>query len=800
MFFSKASISISMSSFTTLLLLFSLLLFTPQLSALNRDGLLLLSFKYSILNDPLSALSDWNYDDDTPCSWNGVTCMGFPDLSNSTTSSRVISLVLPGARLLGSIAPDVGLLEHLRHLDLSDNFLNGTLPASLFNASSSPPPELRLLSLANNEISGEIPDAFGNATGLRLLNLSDNALTGRVPPSLSLAPNISVVSLRNNFLSGWLSAGGGGFAQVQVLDLSSNLLNGSLPADLVGSSTTTSTSSIQYLNLSSNRFSGEIPSELGTRMPAAAVVDFSFNNLTGGIPSAAAFLSQKPAAFAGNPDLCGKPLRSYCVIPSTLSNPPNVSAANPPESPPAFAAIPKTTVDQGGGGSDEAESGRGTGREGGFTPATIAAIVIGDLGGVGLLVVAFLYAYHVKKRNQQKGVEAKKAPATAAAAAAPPCESRAHGGLSCCLRKKDNDGQEESAENSSSSETDEDGGDEEEGKRGKAQGKQRATLVTVDGDTELEMETLLKSAAYILGATGTTIVYKAVLSDGTALAVRRIGECGAVEKLKDFKVLVRSIARVRHPNVLRIWGFYWAPDEKLLIHDYAANGSLANISSSKKMGSSSPFNLNWEARLKIARGLARGLAYIHEKKSVHGNIKPSNILLGSDMEAKIGDFGLDRLLSGGRPGSSARLFGSKRSMHSQSSLPESSPVPGASPLGVAGSSSSAPYQAPESLKNLKPNAKCDVYSFGVVLLELVSGRVFSEEELGQWNAGVVVAEERNRILRMADPALRGEVEGRREEALLSCFKLGFSCAAAAPQRRPAMKDAAVLLDRLTFQF
>jgi hypothetical protein len=106
--------------------------------------------------------------------------------------------------------------------------------------------------------------------------------------------------------------------------------------------------------------------------------------------------------------------------------------------------------------------------------------------------------------------------------------------------------------------------------------------VTVDDDGELEMETLLKASTYILGATISSIVYKVVLADGTALAVRRIGESRGTEKLKDFEAQVCVVARFRHPNILWLRGFYWGADEKLLIHDYAPNGSLANIAFSNK--------------------------------------------------------------------------------------------------------------------------------------------------------------------------------------------------------------------------
>lgn len=107
-------------------------------------------------------------------------------------------------------------------------------------------------------------------------------------------------------------------------------------------------------------------------------------------------------------------------------------------------------------------------------------------------------------------------------------------------------------------------------------------LVTIEGgdQPELELETLLKASAYILGASGPSIVYKAVLENKTELAVRRIGKC-RVLKMRDFESQVRAIAKVRHPNLVRVRGFYWGDDEKLVIYDYVSNGSLATTNTSK---------------------------------------------------------------------------------------------------------------------------------------------------------------------------------------------------------------------------
>lgn len=187
---------------------------------------------------------------------------------------------------------------------------------------------------------------------------------------------------------------------------------------------------------------------------------------------------------------------------------------------------------------------------------------------------------------------------------------------------------------------------------------------------------------------------------------------------------------------------------------------------------------------------------------MHGNIKPSNILLNSDLDPIISDFGLDKLMLGNMinhkgSGSARGYFGSLKSGAAREGLNDVLPPVVGSPVATSSSSAGgalSPYHAPESLKNLKPNPKWDVYSFGIVLLELLTGRVYSERELAdQWTAGSLMGE-KNRVLVMVDAAIRAEVEGR-EDALQACLKLGFSCASFVPQRRPTMKEALQVLDK-----
>ncbi|KAL1133227.1 hypothetical protein V6Z11_A12G024500 [Gossypium hirsutum] len=894
--------------FSFLLLVF---LMVPTL-ALNTDGVLLLSFKHAILSDPLSVLQSWNLDDKTPCAWTGVTCteIGLPGTPDRL---RVTSLVLPNSHLLGSISEDLGHIQHLRHLDLSSNNFNGILPSSIFNST-----ELQVLSLSGNLISGSLPETIGALASLQLLNLSHNALAGKVPENLTALQNLSVVSLKGNYLSGNIPSG---FDSVEVLDLSSNLLNGSLPLDLGGVH-------LNYLNLSYNKISGSISPEFAKKLPQNATIDLSFNNLSGAIPESVALLNQKMEFFSGNIDLCGKPLKTLCAVPSTLSTPPNMSQSISP----AIAVIPnfKDIIVQNFGKdlwlkmdtnnhplihyhqqpitnnnnplpilshfltnlhlglkftklniivnssnwitSSKRLSGANQSRipikskqclnlyagitlvnisagffsvatllitmspcvtlvstpvtssspnniqnqaRGSLKPGTIAAIAVADLAGISILGMIILYVYQLKKLKdhlddpstaatscnvlkQPKVIVSKTnvelrtkmppSPPSSSSSSSPSCS------CSCsCMKLKLI---EASETNSSDSDLEE--------KNQVINVNQRpGKLVTVDGETELELETLLKASAYILGTSGWSIVYKAVLENGTAFAVRRIGE-SSVERLKDFESRVRMIAKLRHPNLVKIRGFYWGDTEKLVIYDYASNGSLACTTTAyRRSGSSSVWHLPLEACLKIARGVARGLAYIHEKKQVHGNIKPTNILLDSNMEPIISDLGLDRLLSRNgatyKPNnsSSIRFLSSQRSTASRDA-PSDHPTTPTNPSPHAAATCSTPYQALESLKNHKPNPKWDVYSFGMILLELLSGRVLSTGELEQWAvAAASIEEEKNRAVRLGDMAIKGDMEGK-EEAILTFFRLGFSCVSVVPQKRPSMKEAVQILEKITW--
>ncbi|KAI4387866.1 hypothetical protein MLD38_000257 [Melastoma candidum] len=604
------------------------------------------------------------------------------------------------------------------------------------------------LSLRGAGLIGSIPNDVGMMEYLAALDLSSNSFNGSLPVTL-FNSSTKYVNLSGNSLWGAIPSDFG--SSLEVLDLSLNQLNASLPANAAGGT------SLSYFNVSHNMISGRIPLGFASKFPENATIDLSFNNLSGSIPESSSWDDRKSDLFTGNAGLCGKPLRILCSVPSTLSTPPNSSATA--TATPAIAVIPKPTDSAAGASSNP---GNPIGR---LRAGTIVGIAVGDLAGVGAIAIVILYAYQTRKSKlatasasdeMSKGAAKQKGHCGQQPTKSDPIQS------SCpCLRA----GKEETSEYSTTSES----GDDNERKDSQELG----VLTMVDGETQMKADTLLKAMAYMLGSSASSIVYKAVLENGVTYAVRRIGEC-RVRKLKEFENAVRAIEKVRHPNVVRVRGFYWGKDEKLLICDYAPNGSLASVIANGytwRNTSSSQAHLTLEARLKIARGVARGLAYIHEKKLVHGRIKPSNILLSSEDDPLIGDLGLERL-----------VCGFAESTNSSSSGPQSGQL-----LRTASHKRvNNPYQPPEARESASPwTSKQDVYSYGVVLLELLTGRPVSDAEI-VWD--------RTRAMEMVEAGIREEA-ARGEEAYVACFEVGMRCAGSAPQRRPGMKEVAQVIEK-----
>ncbi|KAK7259024.1 hypothetical protein RIF29_24618 [Crotalaria pallida] len=208
---------------------------------------------------------------------------------------------------------------------------------------------------------------------------------------------------------------------------------------------------------------------------------------------------------------------------------------------------------------------------------------------------------------------------------------------------------------------------------------------------DLELATSRFSKDNVIGEGGYGVVYRGQLINGTHVAVKKIlNNVGQAEK--EFRVEVEAIGHVRHKNLVRLLGYCIEGTHRMLVYEYVNNGNLEQWlhGAMRHHG-----YLTWEARIKILLGTAKALAYLHEAiepKVVHRDIKSSNILIDSDFNAKVSDFGLAKLLGAGKSHVTTRV------------------------MGTFG------YVAPEYANTGLLNEKSDVYSFGVLLLEGITGR------------------------------------------------------------------------------
>ncbi|KAL1556082.1 receptor protein kinase-like protein ZAR1 [Salvia divinorum] len=705
------------------------LIFCLRVFSLNPDGLSLLSLKSAV--DAASAaafFSDWNEDDATPCRWTGITCTNV----SGSDDPRVVGISLAGRNLRAYIPSELGSLIHLRRLNLHGNNFNGAIPDQLFNASS-----LHSIFLYGNNLSGSLPPSLCSIPRLRILDFSNNSLSGQLPKLLQNCRQLRRLILARNKFSGQIPLGiFPELANLEQLDISENEFNGSIPNDMGELKSLSGT-----LNLSYNHFGGKIPKGLGD-LPLTVSFDLRGNDLSGQIPQTGSFSSQGPTAFLDNPSLCGFPLQRSCKNSSSDS------------------------VEYGLVEND------GVGGRKGLRPGMIVLISVAD--AVGVAVVGLVVIYVCWKRKDSRGCsctgKGKLGGNEHARCCAFPCI--VFGGF------PSNDSEVESEKGGGS------GGGGDSGRMSGGVGD----FVAIDKGFTFELDELLRASAYVLGKSGLGIVYKVVLGNGVPVAVRRLGE-GGEQRYKEFVAEVQAIGRLKHPNVVKLRAYYWAPDEKLLISDFIPNGSLASALRGKAGQQSS--SLSWSIRLEIAKGAARGLAYLHEcsqRKFVHADVKSSNILLDNDYQPYVSDFGLNRLITitGNKPTSSGGFIG------------------GTFPYLKAPQSEKVnTYRAPEArIPGAQPTQKWDVYSIGVVLIELLTGKSPEISPTSSTSTDILDLvrwvrkgfEEESPLSDLVDPSLLQEVEAKKE--VLGVFHVALACTEGDPDARPQMKTVSENLEKI----
>ncbi|KAI3455751.1 hypothetical protein Pfo_012414 [Paulownia fortunei] len=524
----------------------------------------------------------------------------------------------------------------------------------------------------------------GYVWGLQLENMN---LKGQIDVN-SLVPLrfLRTLSFMDNSFEGimpdWRKLGA-----LKSLFLSNNHFSGQVPEDAFRGMT-----SLKKVHMANNNFTGHIPASLespklielrlennqftGT-IPAISsehlkVLNVSNNQLEGPIP--APLINMDPSSFSGNKALCGKPLESACD-----------PTFPPPDLEPSLHDSP-----------DKNNS----------SPATrIAIIVTSVIVGLFLIIIVLLLLLYRRRRSRRS-----RTPQLGRAVSAPDGETNVSVAVDCTHV----------------------GGMNGSGKpMRKSEQQQPGKLSFVSEDREkFDLQDLMRASAEVLGSGNFGASYKAVLVDGEALVVKRFKQMNSIEK-EDFHEHMRRLGRLKHPNLLPLVAYLYRKEEKLLVFDYVHNGSLAAHLHHGKHSSVEQGGLTWATRLKIIKGVAKGLVYLQNELPsltvAHGHLKSSNVLLDKDFNPVLMDYALVPVVNSSQ----------------------------AHQILVA-------YKSPEYAQHGRTSKKTDVWCLGILILEILTGKNLAQ------GSGADLAGWINAIVRKKAQNCRREMEKLLQIAIVCC--------------------------------
>ncbi|KAK9116813.1 hypothetical protein Sjap_015760 [Stephania japonica] len=623
-------------------------------------------------------------------------------------------LELSSNQLAGSLTQSIGQLYSLHYLDLSINKLIGSIPATIGNMTN-----VQEIGLSSNQLVGSLPQSIGQLKSLSSLDLSSNYLTGPIPTTIGTMLNLSQLHLSSNQLVGSIPQSIGQLKSLRSLDLSSNQLVGSIPQSigqlkylfyldlssnqLVGS-LPQSIGQLKYLfslHLSTNKLTGPIPTTIGD-MSSLILLYLRENQINGSIPEELWKLVQLEELDLSLNHLSGDLPKSYCSVYSLSFFNLSQNKIKSPFLPNGFLPYqPRVLLNNG----DCVEASKvedlrypstfGTENINKRKPKRLIIIVLATTLSVFVLIGVFLGStrrWNSRKARTNKG-------------------STKHGNI--------------------------------------------FSIWNYDGHIAYEdiiRETEDFDIKYCIGVGGYGSVYRALLPSGKVVALKKFHnwERENLTFERSFTTEIQVLTKIRHRNIMKLYGFCCHTRCAFLVYEYLEKGSLFVVLAEEVEA----VVLDWKRRINIIKGISCALSYLHHDCSppiLHRDISSNNILLDSEYEAHVADFGTARLLD---PDSSNQTI-------------------------LAGTYG---YIAPELAYTMVVTEKCDVYSFGVVALEVIMGK-HPRDLISSLSS----PHYRNVMLKdVVDQRLTFPTEDENSVALI--MALAILCTQTNPRSRPTMKQ------------